>query len=1177
MKLGAFSLQSRVGEGGMGEVWRGRHEEAMVDVAVKVMLPSVMDDPEYRKAFETEVRSVASLDHPNIVTILDFGLIKASEARESENLIEGSPYLVMEYARGGAVGDYFQKILWPDLRELLLLILDALAHAHAREVVHRDLKPENILVGCGSSWDVKLTDFGLAHASDRFTKSGNIETAWGTPQYMAPEQLRGLWREYGPWTDLYALGCMAFELISGTWPYDAPSVFEIGQAHIQNPIPRLTPRFQIPDGVEDWIRKLMAKRRRDRFQHAADAAYLLAQLPALDHIQRFGVLFTPPGSFRDRISESQEVQEGVSTQLMPELRGLGSSTPTMAGDVPNTGELRRTLSGRIPNEAHIRAVVPPFPTTWQGRGEGTISNELMGISLGLFGLRATPLVDREEERDLMWSLLKEVREKKEARLLLVQGSAGTGKSELVRWLTRRAREVGGATVLSAFHSPIVGPADGLIPMMERFLKCVRIERKDLESHLSKVLIDDGLAGDFDIRALVALFDNDDASDEGTDKVQHLSREERYAIIYRYLSLLASRRPILIWLDDVQWGLDAIGLATYIQEAQKTQRAPIFVIMTARTEALNDRPSAQAALATVMKSLQARHCGVPPLSAEDTETLVRQLLRLDEVLASHILKRSQGVPLFAVQLVEDWVARGKLVMGEQGFELKSGADIAIPDGLHELWESRISGFVSKKAPETLHYLELASALGQEVDHLEWARAQAKAGLPTIAGLEERLAEENLARLRDGSWQFSHGLMQESLERQSREAGRWQRWNRACAEAIGELRDMDDLGVPERLAWHLVESGAPSEALSPLTAAIEQCIERSDYTHALDLITWREELIDALDEARWKILSRVDKARVMARMGDYQGSVEVGEPLAREAFEAGEIEVGMQALVWAGKGRRALGALDLAQKHLHQARQHFAKSGLNAWEARAVLELGRVEEQRGDFEQALLYCQEGYQLFSALDDAFGAAQCLNAVGDMARQSQDFDGAHQASLAALDLYKKLGNISGIADCLNDLAESCRMQGDLVQAREFAEEAIRLYSAVGSAEEYFVRLNLAMIALEEKRYEVAAEAFRELLAVFQTAGQEGLRAQAAAGLLAAAAGCGDWSQWPELLAGIYRTFERTGVRAPLAMRALSLAAALADQANETGLALQARQIERTQTESIRQTQPLAEPLGEE
>ena len=137
--LGAFELHSMIRKGGMGEVWRGVHPGQCVPVAIKVMTGKRARHPKYLEAFRNEVESVTRLDHPGIVLIFDHGKVSHEAATLSGNrLLAGSPYLVMELAGLGALDRVRRQLRWRDLKGLLIALLDALAHAHARGVIHRD-------------------------------------------------------------------------------------------------------------------------------------------------------------------------------------------------------------------------------------------------------------------------------------------------------------------------------------------------------------------------------------------------------------------------------------------------------------------------------------------------------------------------------------------------------------------------------------------------------------------------------------------------------------------------------------------------------------------------------------------------------------------------------------------------------------------------------------------------------------------------------------------------------------------------------------------------------------------------------------------------------------------------------------------------------------------------------
>ena len=193
--VGPFHLDRIIGRGGMGEVWRARHVDGRHTVAVKVLTSQAAQDLYFQASFRNEARAAAGLTHPNIAAVFDYGRIPAEADRASEGRLRaGSPYLVMEMAAGGSLEGHLGRLEWRDIRVILLCLLDALAHAHARGVVHRDLKPGNALLAGG--WGrVKLTDFGLAHAPGSDSALREDEGAVGTPAYMAPEQFEGSWRD----------------------------------------------------------------------------------------------------------------------------------------------------------------------------------------------------------------------------------------------------------------------------------------------------------------------------------------------------------------------------------------------------------------------------------------------------------------------------------------------------------------------------------------------------------------------------------------------------------------------------------------------------------------------------------------------------------------------------------------------------------------------------------------------------------------------------------------------------------------------------------------------------------------------------------------------------------------------------------------------------------------------
>lgn len=270
-RLGGYQIEGILGRGGMAEVYRATHLALEREVAIKVLNPALNADPTFLLRFAREAKTVARLDHPHIITVHDYG-------EEGE-----LAYLVMQLAEGGTLRDQARSFCTlGDVVEGIAPVAEALAYAHERGVIHRDLKPINVLIDAEGR--PLLADFGLARLLRESLDYTEVAGGAGTPNYMAPEQALGgaLDRR----VDIYALGIVAYELLTGKAPYAGPTPYLIIQRHLTEPPPAIRAVLpEAPETLDAAIRRATSKRPDDRYDTAlaflADLRRAAAETPAL--------------------------------------------------------------------------------------------------------------------------------------------------------------------------------------------------------------------------------------------------------------------------------------------------------------------------------------------------------------------------------------------------------------------------------------------------------------------------------------------------------------------------------------------------------------------------------------------------------------------------------------------------------------------------------------------------------------------------------------------------------------------------------------------------------------------------------------------------------------------------------------------------------------------------------
>lgn len=1075
------------------------HREQGVPVAVKVITAKRAQRVETLEAFKNEIRAIAGLDHPGVVMVFDHGQISVAAERLSRGaLTRGSPYLVMELASRGSLGRLKEPLRWKDLRLVLLSLLQALAHAHACGVIHRDLKPGNVLMAGAEDMrpGLKLTDFGIAHVIDGHTRAGSHEISMGTPLYMAPEQLRGQWRDYGPWTDFYALGCMIWKLATGEFAFRANNFAEICRLHLTVDPPPLETSHAVPAGFEGWLRCMLAKSPKERFECAADAIYALEQLDGRSGADDAEGLAGAVGG--------DEVRSETLSDLV-------SATVVLQDELA----VRALLSGRKPQPDEASSVSyrsPPIPETWT-RAERPPDVKLLGAGLGLYGLRTTPLVGRQRERDALWEALRCVHRDKRAQMVLLTGAAGVGKSRLIEWIGERAHELGAAQVLEARHSPIAGPSFGLPGMVVWQMRCQGLSHRDTLKRCEVLLGELGVREPYEWAALAELMvpsTEGDEPPEGAPRVHFSRASERHVLVLRHLERLAQRRPLIVWLDDVQWSVEALDFVAYALSQQDARPSPLLFVLTARDESLAERRQAWWSLRELLQQPCTSQLELGPLPPQERARLVQDLLVLQGDVAKSVEQRCAGNPQFAVQLIGDWVSRGVLEMGPQGFRLRRDEQAVLPDSLYGVWSARVHRLLEGHPPAARSALELAAALGQHLRNREWREACEAAGVSLPEGLLDRLLSARLARVSVDGWSFAHGMLRETLARGAREGGRWEGHHGACVAMLSALYADGGRGVSERRAHHLLGAGRLREAVDALLKAANECLTEQDVKHADELLERREEALTQLQVSTsnpiwgegWLAMA---KGRIYQdRFSEAQAQAEKAQRAARRHGWS----LLPEALRTLGTVARRRGEFEAAADLYHQALSPFEEQNDATGLAYSLHGLAEVVQRRGDSDLAYDLTEKALKHFREVNNDVGVAMSLKMLGQISHSRGNERRCEDLFRQALRLYERLGHKFGVANAHNVLADVARHQGDFEAAERGYRQSLEHLAAVGG-QGLIPRLNLGLTLVGRGELQQAKALLEEVLQSFKAQNRLGFLVFVHAALMACAPGEHDWHAW--------------------------------------------------------------------
>ncbi len=1030
---GRYDIEFELGRGGMGVVYACTDILTTELVALKLLhTAGGAPQPGHAAWFWAEARALASLDHFCIVRGRDFGV-----------LVTKAPYLVMDLANGLSLTSLLSEtdVLWPAIWLVVDQVLSALAHAHARGVVHGDLKHSNVMVHIkGGVLTARVLDFGLAwllrdrfdHRIDGTAPEGPmVRPHAGTVGWMAPEQIRGAVPHVGPPTDLYALGCILYQLLTGHEPYEAADLDEVQRMHRNAPVPEVMLPDDVPEGVAPFVKRLLAKRPWQRFDCAADARAVFTSFRPHGHPSTWKLLEDPVDT---------DVTGGhrrVSTNLL--------------------GPPRR----EVPSAEHVSA--------------------------GMLGFGPSRFVGRLTERNSLRKCLDAITlaGPDTHHVVLLTGPAGVGKSRLAEWLCEEAHEHGLAVPLRARHHKIPSPIDGIIGAVLHHLGLENADRPIIERVLLNIWEigrddDEGQTWVAAVAEWLRPSIPGQMSDVGpTGKRVVINTDEIRWMVMRYtLQRLGRSRPLMIWLDDLHLASqrDLVWLRRACEEPTGFR---MLAIGTMVTDAPDHHSPSFVRILDIVRRYDPRVLDVPPLSESETNELLLSSALLDGQALDVAYRRSRGIPLFALQLVHAWANGGALELRNGRYGVKSPALETLPSTTAALWDERLAWL-----PENIRYGAMAAAaLGGDIriDVLvPLLHALQLVPSEVLTTLEQA---QILVKPDPSRYRWPHMLLQEHLLLKLSERVDAPRVFREAALALGSYHPAaGNRRIVRHRVTNLIRAKEIGEAVQLMLSFVAK-----GWARTRDVGATLEDLamIDGLTRGAWAAEHKRWRAEALRHAGNFDEAMAL-VVAARRAFAAvNDVVNEAHCMRLMGHIASEKGSPREGRKLVQQARMLMVSQKQEWGRAQCDVVLGELDYLLGEYDRSERALRDALPPLERAQDVLGGGQCLILLALIEITRNENEKARNFLLEARQGFDRIGYRLGTAQCDVALSHADHRIGELEACRARAQNTLSAFRMLGTPRGQAGALRvMAMAALDAGDFSDAERSAMDAMAIFDKMG---------------------------------------------------------------------------------------------